>query len=686
MAIFHISFSNISAGKGRSAIASAAYRSGEKLFDDKEGRRYFYARSVIPESFILTPKNAPEWASNREQLWNEVEKNDRKSNSRYAKEFNVALPVELSESEQKELLTKYVQENFVDQGMVADVAIHRDHPDNPHAHVMLTNRPFNPDGSWGLKAKTQYIKDENGKQLLTKSGFPKQRKIWLVDWDKKEKINEWRHNFALSVNQFLAQKNIPDRISEKSFVDQGIQETPTQHEGINSQRKNRKAFNQQVSAQRNAQAKYHNLDEKIRNHEYFDALTDELSFSEKHTISHLSQQLKAYVDLEHLDDKQRMLFNWKNSLLIKRAIGEDVTKQLLTIDQQTTSLAQANQLLNKVVERATKKLYPELNFEQTTATERRELIKETNSEQTIFKGSELNERLMNIRNDLLTQQLLTFTKRPYTSWQLVNQQVQTIEKQLTTVLAKHGHQLDDLKHTDWGMLAAYQPNELEFISKAVKNLRVMREVKAVVQTQYNSILTTAFPGSDLDKLETIDKEQIYTAVVYYDPELKPLSADDLSQLQQQPPVVFTSQQHQAGLNYLLGKMELKDIQDHRLQRVLKHDGTRQLFIGECGQDPKLDHKQIEMVQARLKQQTTRFDQYKQDQIKDYQALNYYPTSPKNYLTNILDEALITILYAKNTDYLRKQQLRGLKETEWAMTKKQRQHQTRNRHEDGGMHL
>ncbi|QYH55557.1 MobQ family relaxase [Liquorilactobacillus nagelii] len=686
MAIFHMSFSNISAGKGRSAIASAAYRSGEKLFDNQEGRRYFYARSVIPESFILTPKNAPAWASDREKLWNEVERKDRRANSRYAKEFNVALPVELSESEQKELLTKYVQENFVDQGMVADVAIHRDHPDNPHAHVMLTNRPFNPDGSWGLKAKTQYIKDENGKQLLTKSGFPKQRKIWLVDWDKKEKINEWRKNWALSVNQFLAQKNIPDRISEKSFVDQGIQETPTQHEGINSQRKNRKAFNQQVRAQRNAQAKYHNLDEKIRNHEHFDALTDELLFSEKHTISHLSQQLKTYVDLEHLDDKQRMLFNWKNSLLIKHAIGEDITKQLLTIDQQTTSLEQANQLLNKVVERATKKLYPELNFEQTTAAERRELIKETNSEQTIFKGSELAERLADIRNDLLTQQLLTFTKRPYTSWQLVNQQAQTIEKQLTTVLAKHGHQLDDLKHTDRGMLAAYQPNELEFISKAVKDLRVMREVKAVVQTQYDSILTTAFPDSDLDKLETIDKEQIYTAVVYYDPELKPLSANDLSQLQQQPPVVFTSQQHQAGLNYLLGKMELKDIQNHRLQRVLKHDGTRQLFIGECGQDPKLDHKQIEMVQTRLKQQTTRFDQYRQAQVKDYRAINYHPTSPKNYLTNILDEALITILYAKNTDYLRKQQLRGLKETEWAMTKKQRQHQTRNRHEDGGMHL
>lgn len=687
MAIFHMSFSNISAGKGRSAIASAAYRSGEKLFDDQEGRHYFYARSVMPESFILTPKNAPAWASDREKLWNEVERKDRRANSRYAKEFNVALPVELSEDEQKKLLTKYVQENFVDQGMVADVAIHRDHQDNPHAHVMLTNRPFNPDGTWGIKSKKQYILDEKGNKMYTgTSKYPKSRKILMVDWDKKEKIIEWRHNWAVSVNQVLAQKNIPDRISEKSFENQGIDEVPTQHEGINSKRHERRKFNQQVRAQRSAQAKYHNLDEKIRNHEHFDALTDELSFSEKHTISHLSQQLKTYVDLEHLDDKQRMLFNWKNSLLIKHAIGEDVTKQLLTIDQQTTSLAQANQLLNKVVERATKKLYPELNFKQTTAAERRELIKETNSEQTIFKGSELAERLADIRSDLLTQQLLTFTKRPYTSWQLVNQRAQTIEKQLATVLAKHGHQLDDLKHTDRGLLAAYEPNELEFISKAVKDLRVMREVKAVVQTQYNSILTTAFPDSDLDKLETIDKEQIYTAVVYYDPELKPLSADDLRQLQQQPPVVFTSQQHQAGLNYLLGKMELKDIQDHRLQRVLKHDGTRQLFIGECDQDPKLDHQQIEMVQTRLKQQTMRFDQYKQAQVKDYQAINYYPTSPKNYLMNILDEALMTILYAKNTDYLRKQQERGLRETEWEMTKKQRQHQTRNRHEDGGMHL
>ncbi|SYV98555.1 (TraA)-like conjugation nicking enzyme (fragment) [Oenococcus oeni] len=153
-------------------------------------------------------------------------------------------------------------------------------------------------------------------------------------------------------------------------------------------------------------------------------------------------------------------------------------------------------------------------------------------------------------------------------------------------------------------------------------------------------------------------------------------------------MVFSSKLHQAGVNYLLGTIELKDVKDHRLQHVLQHDGTRQLFLGECSQDPQLDHKQIEAVQTRLKQQTTRFDQYKQEQVKDYQTINYHRTSPspQNYLISILDEALMTILYAKNSDYLRKQQLHGLKETEWEMTKKKRQHQTKNRHENGGMHL
>ncbi|WP_367304436.1 MobQ family relaxase [Lentilactobacillus parabuchneri] len=687
MAIFHMSFSNISARKGRSAIASAAYRSGEKLFDDKEGRHYFYARSVMPESFILTPKNAPAWASDREQLWNEVEKKDRKSNSRYAKEFNVALPVELSESEQKELLTKYVQENFVDEGMVADVAIHRDHPDNPHAHVMLTNRPFNPDGTWGIKSKKQYILDDNGNKTYTgTSKYPKSRKILMVDWDKKEKITEWRHNWAVSVNQVLEQKNIPDRISEKSFIEEGIDDTPTQHEGINSKRHERKEFNQQVKNYRKSKAGYKNNQEKVINRGHLDSLSKHFSFNEKRVVKELSHELKTYISLENLDDKRRMLFNWKNSTLIKHAVGEDVTKQLLTINQQESSLKKADELLNKVVDRTTKKLYPELNFEQTTQAERRELIKETDSEQTVFKGSELNERLMNIRDDLLTQQLLTFTKRPYVGFKLLMQQEKEVKIELKYTLMIHDDSLESLEHVDQGLLEKYSPTEQQKITRAVKDLRTIMAVKQVIKTQYHEVLKRAFPKGDLDELPMTKQEQAYTAVMYYDPVLKPCQAETIEQWQANPPQVFSPQEHQQGLAYLSGQLSLDQLENHHLQRVLKHDGTKQLFFGECKADPTIKNSQIEKIQKQLKEQQAKDDQYRKSQLAHYQPLNYKPVSPEYYLKTAFSDAIMAALYARDEDYQGQRQAQGLKEAEWEMTKKQRQHQTRNRHEDGDMHL
>lgn len=687
MAIFHISFQNISAGKGRSAIAGASYRSGEKLFAQKEGRSYFYARSVMPESFILTPKNAPEWASDREKLWNEVERKDRRANSRYAKEFNVALPVELSEDEQKELLTKYVQENFVDEGMVADVAIHRDHPDNPHAHVMLTNRPFNPDGTWGLKSKRENILDENGNKTYTgNSRFPRSRKVWLVDWDKKEKITEWRHNWAASVNQVLEQKNIPDRISEKSFVEQGIADTPMQHEGINSKRHERKEFNQQVKNYRKAKASYKNNQEKVINRGHLDSLSKHFSFNEKRVVNELSHELKTYISLESLDDKRRMLFNWKNSTLIKHAVGQDVTKQLLTINQQERSLKKADELLNKVVDRTTKKLYPELNFEQTTQAERRELIKETDSEQTVFKGSELNERLMNIRDDLLTQQLLTFTKRPYVGWKLLMQQEKEVKIELKYTLMIHDDNLESLEHVDQGLLEKYSPTEQQKITRAVKDLRAIMAVKQVIKTQYHEVLKRAFPKGDLDGLPLIKLEQAYTAVMYYDPALKPCKVETIAQWQENPPRVFNTQEHQQGLAYLSGQLSLDQLENHHLQRVLKHDGTKQLFLGECKAEPMIKNSQIEKIKKQLKEQQAKDDQYRKSQLAHYQPLNYKPISPDYYLKAAFSDAIMAVLYARDEDYKRQRQAQGLKEIEWEMTKKQRQHQTRNRHEDGGMHL
>ncbi|GAA3332363.1 hypothetical protein GCM10020331_092180 [Ectobacillus funiculus] len=116
-----------------------------------------------PESFILAPSHAPEWVNNRERLWNEVEKVERAWNAQLSREIVMAIPHELSNQQQRKLVEKFVEENFVSEGMVADVNIHRDKDHNPHAHIMLTMRPFNPDGEWA--PKQPFIGyDENGKK------------------------------------------------------------------------------------------------------------------------------------------------------------------------------------------------------------------------------------------------------------------------------------------------------------------------------------------------------------------------------------------------------------------------------------------------------------------------------------------------------------------------------------------
>ena len=686
MAIFHMSFSNISAGKGRSAIASAAYRSGEKLFDDKEGRSYFYARSVMPESFILTPKNAPKWANDRQKLWNEVEKKDRKANSRYAKEFNVALPVELTNEEQKALITKFVQETFVDKGMVADVAIHRDHEENPHAHVMLTNRPFNPDGSWGLKSKTQYVLDKNGKQLLTKNGNPKQRKIWLVDWDKPGKVEEWRHAWAEEVNSLFQAKGMPERISEKSYEEQGIEKTPTKHEGHNSQTKERKAFNEAVKEQDRTKKQYQNNQEKINNQKHLDALSQHFSFNEKRLIKELSHELRTYVSLESLDDKRRMLFNWKNSVLIKHAVGEDIRKELLTINRQSQSLEKADRLLEKVTNRVIERLYPELKLDEITPAERQELIKETNSEQKVFKGEELHDRLLMIREDLINRQLLTFTKRPYISWQLLSKQETRDKEKLTQILSKHGNSLEELETANRGVLVNYSPAEQGQIKQAVKDLRTIKAVKEIVQTQYQAVLKQAFPDTPIDKAPIEKQEQVYTALMYYNPSLKACQLETIKAWQKEPPVVFTHEEHEQGLAYLTGKKALNDLTNKQLQRVMKYDGTRQLFLGECENDPAIKDSRIKTVRQEIANGQNQDDQKRQSQLSDYEPFNYKEVTPSYYLETAFSDALLGILYSRSEDRRRSKQAKGLRETEWKMTRKQRQHQTRNRHDDFGLHM
>lgn len=677
----HLSFQNISSGNGRSAIASASYRSGEKLFSEKEDRNYFYSRDIKPETFILVPNNAPEWARDRERLWNEVEAVENKANSRYAKEFNVALPIELSDDEQRELLTKYVQENFVESGMVADVAIHRDHKGNPHAHVMLTNRPFNPDGTWGVKSKKEYILDENGNKMYTgTSRYPKSKKVLTTDWDKKEKINEWRANWAKSVNRVLEEKNLPDRISEKTLEEQGIKEEPTKHEGRSRYADERRQNNEQIRRRREARKDGQLLDDKIKNQRHLSILQNRLSFDEKHLVANLSKELQTFVSLESLDDKQRMLFNWKNSVLIKNVMGDDVGKQLAIIESQEQSMEKANEILNKAVERAIEKYYPELDISATTFEERRELIKETDASGEVFKGDALIDRLNDIRSDLIANKILAFTKRPFNSWLMLDKQEELANDKLEKIASKYGQTLSELRAGNRGAFERYSDEDLKLAVESIKDLRTVKEIRGIIQQQYNEVLGKVFPAADLDSMPVVKKEQVYTAVIYYNVNLTSWTAKDIEQLRTDPQQQFNTVEHRKGMAYLLGNMSLDDIDNKQLKRVLTNNGTTNLFIAELKNNPEIDQKEIIGIQKKLQNDQNKFDRFRSGEMPTYTARNYKEFTTTQYVQNVFSDAVMAMLYNSDLkqEIERRQQAKGLRDTESEMEKKKRQHQTSNR--------
>lgn len=232
MATYHCSVKIISRSSGRSSVGASAYRSGEKLYNERDGQTHDYTKkSGVVFNTIITPDHAPDWTKNREQLWNQVEQIEKSKNSQLAREVEVSLPVELKRDQQIELIKEYAKENFTDQGMVADISIHDKLDGNPHAHIMLTMRPFEEDGSWGSKSKKQYLLDQEGKKIYTEKGNPKSIKIDTTDWNKKETLEKWRENWANTCNKHLEKSQIPTRIDHRSYSDQGIDKLPTVHLG-----------------------------------------------------------------------------------------------------------------------------------------------------------------------------------------------------------------------------------------------------------------------------------------------------------------------------------------------------------------------------------------------------------------------------------------------------------------------
>jgi len=208
VAIYHLSAKIVSRSRGQSAVAKAAYNAHDLLTNEKTGERHDYRRKgEVLFSGIFAPKNAPEWAQDRQALWSAVEKREKRKNSQLAREIEISLPHELTQEQREYLIKDFVRENFVRKGMVADVALHTPHPDgdprNYHAHVLLTMREIGPEG-FGAK---------------------------LRDLNSKAQLEAWREKWEHIANRYLERFGHEARIDRRTLEAQGIDREPTVHVG-----------------------------------------------------------------------------------------------------------------------------------------------------------------------------------------------------------------------------------------------------------------------------------------------------------------------------------------------------------------------------------------------------------------------------------------------------------------------
>ena len=206
MAIYHLNAKIISRSNGKSATSAAAYRAGEKIYDERTGLTFDYTRKRgVYATEILAPENAPNWVGDRAQLWNAAELIEKRCNSRTAREFDIALPVELTHPQKQELVRGFATENFVNKGLVADIAFHDINSHNPHVHIMITTRAVDENG---LGAKDRNL-------------------------DRKDFLLKLRESWANHVNQALESIGIDQRVDHRTLEEQGVNRIPQIHLGPN---------------------------------------------------------------------------------------------------------------------------------------------------------------------------------------------------------------------------------------------------------------------------------------------------------------------------------------------------------------------------------------------------------------------------------------------------------------------
>lgn len=323
MAIFSMNIAKVSKSNGKSAVNSSAYIHRERWQRSLTGEYvdYRYKMDEPIYSEMLLPKNAPLEYSDPKVLWNAVEKIETNSNALLARRVILALPLELSLSQNKQLLHDYCIEQFVDKGMCADTVIHWKEG-NPHAHILLTTRPFKENGDWGIKEKKIYKLDEKGERIpqLDAAGNQKlgkrNEKLWervRVDrFEPNEKMAEtWREAWKTHVNQYLHPENY---IDNKSYQRQGLDITPQIHVGYSP----RKAIINDTI--KKIQSTIKHLADEIKS-----LKTQIFAFEKESEIDYINNFPKEWSELDIERYEMQRDMTWQEHKLMQSAVGIKTT-------------------------------------------------------------------------------------------------------------------------------------------------------------------------------------------------------------------------------------------------------------------------------------------------------------------------------------------------------------------------
>ena len=309
MAIYHFSVKTISRGNGRSAVACAAYRSGEKLVCNFYGKEQDYTKKTGVEfTEIYAPENTNTELLNRQTLWNKVEKAERRKDALLAREFEIAFPGELNAEQRKNMLNELCQNLVKKYGVIVDAAIHAPHTDsgsderNYHAHIMFTTRSINEHGDFSAKKYRDFSRD-NG----------------------TETVSHWRESFAELCNQHLEKNGFDERVDHRSYEDQVCDLQATQHEGPQTTYLRRRGKFTEISL-KNDEIKRRNLEIKK-----IIAIDENIKISED-----LVQRVQSELQFQHSEIK----YLEKISLKLSQFQQEELSKLTTELDTKNSEISE----------------------------------------------------------------------------------------------------------------------------------------------------------------------------------------------------------------------------------------------------------------------------------------------------------------------------------------------------------